>query len=80
LTPSKSKIPLLKLLAGSICISFSPIFIKIANTDPDLAGFYRMLFVGGVSVSPVSAPSRDTEYPQTSNNFPHPQKSCCDPG
>jgi len=38
--------PLLKLLAGSICISFSPVFIKIADTDPDLAGFYRMLFAG----------------------------------
>jgi drug/metabolite transporter (DMT)-like permease len=37
---------LLKLLAGSVCISFSPIFIKIAATDPELAGFYRMLFAG----------------------------------
>jgi len=44
LTIPNTKIPLLKLLAGSICISFSPIFIKIADTDPDLAGFYRMLF------------------------------------
>ena len=43
---ANSKIPLLKLLAGSICISFSPVFIKIADTDPDLAGFYRMLFAG----------------------------------
>ena len=46
MTASNSKIPLLKLLAGSICISFSPVFIKVANTDPDLAGFYRMLFAG----------------------------------
>ena len=46
MTTSNSKIPLLKLLAGSVCISFSPVFIKVANTDPDLAGFYRMLFAG----------------------------------
>ena len=46
MTISNSKISLLKLLAGSVCISFSPVFIKIANTDPDLAGFYRMLFAG----------------------------------
>lgn len=33
-----------KLLTGSVCISFSPIFIKLANVSPDSAGFYRMLF------------------------------------
>ena len=38
--------PLFRLLAGSVCISFSPVFIKIAAVDPDLAGFYRMLFAG----------------------------------
>lgn len=37
---------LLKLLLGSICISFSPVFIKLANVSPDSAGFYRMLFAG----------------------------------
>ena len=36
--------PLFRLLAGSVCISFSPVFIKLAATDPDLAGFYRMFF------------------------------------
>lgn len=36
--------PLLQLLAGSLCISFSPIFIKLAHVAPDAAGFYRMLF------------------------------------
>ena len=46
MTTSNSKNSLLQLLAGSICISFSPVFIKIADTDPDLAGFYRMLFAG----------------------------------
>jgi drug/metabolite transporter (DMT)-like permease len=34
----------LQLLAGSVCISFSPIFIKLAQVAPDAAGFYRMLF------------------------------------
>ena len=36
--------PLLWLLAGSICISFAPIFIRLADVSPDSAGFYRMLF------------------------------------
>lgn len=38
------KSPLVRLLIGSVFISFSPIFIKIADADPDLAGFYRMAF------------------------------------
>ncbi len=38
--------PLWRLLAGSVCISFSPIFIKLADVSPDSAGFYRMLFSG----------------------------------
>ena len=42
----KHRIPLLQLLVGSICISFSPVFIKIAAADPDIAGFYRMFFAG----------------------------------
>ncbi len=42
-TPTQS-FPLFRLLAGSVCISFSPVFIKLADVDPDLAGFYRMLF------------------------------------
>ena len=36
--------PLFRLLAGSVCISFSAIFIKLAHIGPDSAGFYRMLF------------------------------------
>jgi len=35
--------PLFKLLTGCICISFAPIFIKLAALPPDSAGFYRML-------------------------------------
>jgi drug/metabolite transporter (DMT)-like permease len=44
--PSPDRLSLLRLLAGSICISFSPIFIKLAAVPPDAAGFYRMLFSG----------------------------------
>lgn len=38
--------PLTWLVMGSICISFAPIFIRLANVSPDSAGFYRMLFAG----------------------------------
>ena len=37
---------LVRLLIGSVCISFSPVFIKLAAIAPDSAGFYRMLFAG----------------------------------
>lgn len=37
-------ISLVRLLIGSVLISFSPIFIRLADVDPDLAGCYRMLF------------------------------------
>lgn len=43
---TSSSFPLFRLLTGSLCISFSPIFIRLADIDPDLAGFYRMLFAG----------------------------------
>jgi len=45
-TPASPIRPLLWLLAGSICISFAPIFIRLADVAPDSAGFYRMLFAG----------------------------------
>lgn len=38
--------PILWLVAGGVCISFSPIFIKLADVSPDIAGFYRLLFAG----------------------------------
>ena len=41
---TQTQFPLFRLLIGSICISFSPIFIKLAALPPDSAGFYRMLF------------------------------------
>lgn len=45
-TVAQAPFPLFRLLAGSVCISFSPVFIKLANVSPDSAGFYRMLFAG----------------------------------
>jgi drug/metabolite transporter (DMT)-like permease len=42
----RTQLPLFKLLIGSTCISFAPIFIKLADVSPDSAGFYRMLFAG----------------------------------
>ena len=45
-TTKRTQLPLLKLLIGSTCISFAPIFIKLADVSPDSAGFYRMLFAG----------------------------------
>lgn len=45
-SPAPSARPLLWLIAGSTCISFAPIFIRLANVSPDSAGFYRMLFAG----------------------------------
>ncbi len=42
--PSSPARPLLYLIIGSTCISFAPIFIRLADVSPDSAGFYRMLF------------------------------------
>lgn len=44
--PRQMERPLLWLLIGSLCISFAPVFIKLAKVSPDSAGFYRMLFAG----------------------------------
>jgi drug/metabolite transporter (DMT)-like permease len=41
---AKQVSPILWLVLGGLCISFSPIFIRLANVSPDIAGFYRLLF------------------------------------
>ena len=41
-----SQFPLFRLLIGCLCISFAPVFIKLAALPPDSAGFYRMLLAG----------------------------------
>lgn len=46
MTPDLRSLPIFRLLVGAIFLSFSPVFIKVAAVDPDLAGFYRMLFAG----------------------------------
>lgn len=43
---AQAQFPLLRLLVGTACISFAPVFIKLAALSPDSAGFYRMLFAG----------------------------------
>lgn len=43
-TSEKNQFPLLRLLIGCVCISFAPVFVKLAALPPDSAGFYRMLF------------------------------------
>ncbi len=55
---SQTQFPLFRLLIGSVCISFSPIFIKLADVPPDTAGFYRMLFAG-ISLSVLMLLRRD---------------------
>ena len=41
---AKQVTPILWLVSGGLCISFAPIFIRLANVSPDIAGFYRLFF------------------------------------
>ena len=43
---AKRPSPILWLVLGAVCISFAPIFIRLANVSPDIAGFYRLFFAG----------------------------------
>ncbi|MFH1729093.1 MAG: DMT family transporter [Pseudomonadota bacterium] len=43
---TKSFAPYLMLIIGAIMISFSSVFVKLANVAPTAAGFYRMFFGG----------------------------------
>lgn len=40
----KKASPILWLILGGVCISFAPIFIRLADVSPDIAGFYRLFF------------------------------------
>lgn len=42
--------PRLRLFAGATCISFSPVWVKLAEVSPTTSGFYR-LAIGGVALS-----------------------------
>ncbi|WP_236615074.1 DMT family transporter [Desulfovibrio sp. X2] len=45
--------PILWLLAGSVCISFSPVLVKVASIGPIAAAFYRMFFGGAALALPL---------------------------
>lgn len=38
--------PRLRLFAGALMISFSPVFVKLTSVAPTTSGFYRVLFAG----------------------------------
>lgn len=50
---------IIQLLAGATLISFSPVFVKLANLGPTAAGFYRNLF-GAIFLVVVVSLRRDT--------------------
>jgi drug/metabolite transporter (DMT)-like permease len=49
--------PRLRLFAGALMISFSPVFVKLTSVAPTTSGFYRVLF-GGTVVAIYLAVSR----------------------
>jgi drug/metabolite transporter (DMT)-like permease len=48
--------PLLRLFAGATLISFSPVWVKLANVSPTTSGFYR-LAIGGFALAVILAVS-----------------------
>ncbi|UCH85131.1 MAG: EamA family transporter [Candidatus Latescibacterota bacterium] len=44
--PGQFRSSILQLLAGATMISFSPVFVAVADVGPTMAGFYRNLFGG----------------------------------
>lgn len=48
--------PLLRLFAGATLISFSPVWVKLANVSATTSGFYR-LAIGGVALTVILAAS-----------------------
>lgn len=57
--------PIVSLLIGAVCISFSPIFINLSHVGPDAAGFYRMLF-GGIGLLVIIIIRKDPLIPEMS--------------
>ncbi|MBK0381278.1 DMT family transporter [Mucilaginibacter segetis] len=49
--------PKLSLIIGIICISFSPIFVKLADASPVMSAFYRIL-IGWLALVPYCVFSR----------------------
>ena len=50
---------LLNLIAGAFLISFSPVFVKLADIGPTMAGVYRVLF-GGLALVIVALLRKET--------------------
>jgi drug/metabolite transporter (DMT)-like permease len=42
--------PRLRLFAGAVLISFSPVLVRLVSVSPTVSGFYR-LFVGGIALA-----------------------------
>ena len=42
-----------QLVAGAVMISFSPVFVKLANVGPTSSAFYRMCF-GGLLLTAIA--------------------------
>lgn len=53
------RLGILQLLIGATLISFSPVFVRIADVEPAAAGFYRMA-IGGAFLLIVVAARRDS--------------------
>ena len=55
---SYRKAGILQLMAGATMISFSAVFVKVADVGPTTAGFYRMLF-GGLILAAITFVKRE---------------------
>lgn len=53
----------ISILFGAVAISFSSVFVKLADTDPTASAFYRVLF-GGLALLIVSLARRERIRPQ----------------
>ncbi len=51
----RSRIGTIQLTIGAALISFSAVFVKLADVGPTMAGFYRMLFGGAILIAIVLA-------------------------
>ena len=57
--------PHLRLFVGAVLISFSPVFVALADVSPTTSGFYRV-FIGGVALSVfIYATGRRFNLPRT---------------
>lgn len=55
----------LYVLAGAVCISFSPLFVRLDDVGPTAVAFYRLLW-GGVALLAVALVRRDRLLPSKS--------------